>query len=63
MNVNNFKILVTLVFQSANQYDDNINNVCAISGYASIEIRTTGFTGRLNLRCQMVKVRFKGVLP
>jgi hypothetical protein len=46
----------SLISQSANEYDDNVNNIRAKLKYPSTEVRTTGFTGHLNLRHQMVKL-------
>lgn len=45
-----------LLFQSAREYDDNVNNVCAKFEYPSVEVRTTGSTRHLNLRRQIVDV-------
>jgi hypothetical protein len=42
-----------LTFQRANEYDEDVNNVCAEFGYPCTEARTTRFYGYLNLRRQM----------
>jgi hypothetical protein len=43
-----------LIFQRTNEYDSNVTNVCATLKYIIVEVRTTGFTGHLNLRRQRV---------
>jgi hypothetical protein len=45
----------SLISESISEYDENFNNVCAKFKYSTTEVCTTGFTGYLNLRRQMVK--------
>jgi hypothetical protein len=55
MIMNIFKIIFFFIFQNINEYDDNVNNVCAKFKYSSTEARVAGFTGNLSVRHQRVK--------
>jgi hypothetical protein len=43
--VSNYFFFNSSIFKGADEYDDNINNVCAVLKYPSTEIRATGLTG------------------
>jgi hypothetical protein len=44
----------SLIFQSANEHDGKINNVCSKFKYPSAEVHTAGFADHLNLLRQRV---------
>jgi hypothetical protein len=46
------------MFQSANEYDDSVNNIYAKCIYPATQVRTTEFTGhlRVNIRGQKADV-------
>jgi hypothetical protein len=56
MNVKHFQYAhKSLIFQSANEYDDSFNNIRPEFKYPGTEVRTNGFTGHLNVGHQVVK--------